>query len=387
VDGAPARLDDLRQLLFVEPCVGSDQTGRRGQTELECRCRLPVLRAALITEFQRPLVLAEVDDPVVPERGVVLRVEATGVCMSDWHAWMGHEDLPGLPHVPGHEMVGVVAAVGSGVRDWEVGDRVTVPFSIGCGECRSCREGHLNTCDRAFTPGFSAWGSFAELVAIEHADMNLVRLPDDLDSVHAAALGCRFATAFRTLFDRARLQSGEWLCVYGCGGVGLSAVMIAVAIGARVVAVDVQPASLKMASELGADAVVDGSVVDPWRAVKELSDGGAHVSIDAVGRVEAAINSIRSLRKHGRHVQIGLMLGEHATPPIPMETVIMSELAILGTRGIPATDYDRVFDFMSSGSIDLGRLVTGTIDLDEVSPALESMGSFRGVGMTIIDSF
>jgi hypothetical protein len=190
----------------------------------------------MITAFGRPLVVDEVPDPSPPPGGVVLRVEATGVCMSDWHSWMGHEELPGLPHVPGHEMTGVVESVGAEVTRWRQGDRVIVPFSIGCGACRSCLAGRLNTCDRAFTPGFSAWGSFAQLVAIDHADLNLVRLPDEMEPVHAAALGCRFITAFRAVVDRGRLASGEWLSVYGCGGVGLSAVMLGKALGARVVA-------------------------------------------------------------------------------------------------------------------------------------------------------
>lgn len=345
------------------------------------------MRAALITEFQRPLVIEEVADPVTPAGGVVLRVEATGVCMSDWHSWMGHEQLPGLPHVPGHEMAGVIETVGPDVRRWTVGDRVTVPFSIGCGDCGSCREGYLNTCDRAFTPGFSAWGSFAELVAIEHADLNLAPIPDTVDTVHAAALGCRFVTAFRAVIDRGRLVPGEWLAVYGCGGVGLSAVMIASATGARVIAVDVDAGSLQMASELGAVALIDASKVDAPLAVRELTDGGAHVSIDAVGRTEPAVSSIRSLRKHGRHVQVGLMFAEHASPPIPMEPVIMGELEILGVRGMPATDYPRVFDLIVSGGIDPGRLVTKTVGLYEASSVLESMGDFGSVGVTVIDSF
>jgi alcohol dehydrogenase len=345
------------------------------------------LRAALLTEFQRPLVVDEVDDPVAPERGVVLRVEATGVCLSDWHAWMGHEALPGLPHVLGHEMAGRIEAVGGAVDDWKVGDRVTVPFSIGCGECRSCLEGHLNTCDRDFTPGFTTWGSFAELVAIDHADMNLVGLPDGLESVHAAALGCRFITAFRALVDRAQLQPGEWLSVYGCGGVGLSAVLIGTALGAQVVAVDIDPASRDLALDLGAAHVVDGSAEDPWLVVRDLTDGGAHVSIDAVGRTETVINSIHSLRKHGRHVQVGLLLADHATPAIPMETVIMGELEILGTRGMPATNYNRVFDLISSGAVDPGRMVSRTIDLGEVSSVLEKMGEFQGAGITVVDGF
>lgn len=337
------------------------------------------MRAALITEFRQPLSIAEVPDPAPTAGGVVLRVLATGVCMSDWHAWMGHEDLPALPHVPGHEMVGVVESVG--------GDVVTVPFSIGCGDCQSCRAGHLNTCDRGFTPGFTAWGSFAERVAIEHADRNLVRLPDGIAPAHAAALGCRFVTAFRAVVDRGRLSSGEWLVIFGCGGVGLSAVMIGHALGARVVAVDLDRASLAMAEDLGATVTVDASRDDAVAAVRDVTDGGADVSVDAVGRSQVMRDSIVSLRKHGRHVQVGLMLAEHAAPAIPMEEVIMGELEILGTRGMPATDYGRVFDLLMSGHIDPGRLVTAEIGLDEVSGVLEQMGTGATVGVTVVTRF
>lgn len=345
------------------------------------------MRAALITEYRKPLVIADVEDPRPVPGGVVLRVEASGICKSDWHAWMGHEDLPGLPHVPGHEMVGVVETVGSGVSTWRVGDRVVVPFSIGCGECGSCRQGHLNTCDDAFTPGFSAWGSFAELVAIDHAEVNLVAAPDGMDSIHASALGCRFITAFRAVVDRGRVQPGDWMAVYGCGGVGLSAVMIGSGLGAKVIAIDVDDRSLQMAEELGAHVVVNPADVDPEAAVREASHGGAHVSIDAVGTTETAVSSIGSLRKHGRHVQVGLMLAEHARPSIPMESVIMGELEILGVRGMPATDYRRVFDLISSGRIDPRRLVTATVPLEGISGVLEQMGGVGGVGVIVVDRF
>lgn len=284
-------------------------------------------------------------------------------------------------------MAGTIETVGDGVRSWSAGDRVIVPFSIGCGECRSCQDGHLNTCDRAFTPGFSAWGSFAELVAVEHAEVNLVKAPDGLDPAHAAALGCRFITAFRAIVDRGRLHTGETLAVYGCGGVGLSAVMIGAALGARVVAVDVNRAALGRAVELGATATVDAATDDPAAAVRDLTEGGAHVSLDAVGRTDVVINSVRSLRKHGRHIQAGLMFGEDAAPPIPMEPVIMGELEILGVRGMPATDYPRVFDLVSSGAVDPGRLVTDTVSLDGASAVLERMERWEDVGVTVIDRF
>ena len=343
------------------------------------------MRAALITEYGKPLIVDEVPDPEPPAGGVVLQVDATGICLSDWHAWIGHEELPSLPHVPGHEMAGVVHQVGPGVERWRPGDRVTVPFSVGCGECASCLEGNLNTCDRGFAPGFTHWGSFAELVAIEHADLNLVRLPETLSSVHAAALGCRFVTSFRAVVDRGRIQPGEWLAVHGCGGVGLSAVMIGAALGAHVVAVDINERALALASELGAEAVVDGTAERPSKTVMEITGGGAHVSIDAVGTKATANNSIRSLRKHGRHVQVGLMLGDEANPAIPMQRVIMHELEIHGSRGMPATDYPRVLELIASGSVDPGRLVTNTVSLGEASSILEKMAEFQGVGVSVID--
>lgn len=331
--------------------------------------------------------MADFPDPQPTPHGVVLRVEATGICRSDWHAWVGHDLLPRLPHVPGHEMAGTIEEIGSEVTQWKTGERVTVPFSVGCGTCRSCLDGHLNTCDSLFTPGFTHWGSFAELVAISHADTNLVRVPESVETIHAAALGCRFITSYRALVDRGRLREGEWLSVHGCGGVGLSAVMIGAAVGARVVAVDINPDALQMASDLGAEIVVDARDVDPVAAVREATDGGAHVSVDALGNSTTAINSILSLRKHGRHVQVGLLLADDATPPIPMDPVIAGELEILGSRGMPATDYPRVFAMVESGAVDPGRLVTRTVSLEEASPVLETMGSFGGVGVTVIDRF
>lgn len=347
----------------------------------------PAVRAAAISAIRKPLSVGEFPDPVPPTDGVVLRVEATGICRSDWHAWMGHEELPGLPHVPGHEMAGTVEAVGPEVATWRVGDRVTVPFSVGCGSCRSCQTGRLNTCDDPFTPGFTHWGSFAELVAIAHADINLVTLPDRVDFTHAAALGCRFITAFRAVVDQGRVGEGDWLVIHGCGGVGLSALMIGVARGARVVAVDIQQGTLDLASQLGAAATVDAGQADPISEILDVTDGGARVSIDALGTTTTAVNSIRSLRKHGRHIQVGLLLGDDAVPPIPMGPVIAGELEIVGSRGMAATDYPRVFQLIDSGQVEPGRLVTNTVSLDEASPVLEEMSRFTGVGMTVIDRF
>ncbi len=148
------------------------------------------MKAVVYERFGGPLSVAQVADPVPADDGVVIRVQASGICRSDWHGWMGHDpDITSLPHVPGHELAGIVEETGRHVVRWKRGDRVTLPFVCGCGGCPECTAGHPQVCDHQFQPGFTGWGSFARYVAIRYADMNLVRLPDEVDSVTAASPG------------------------------------------------------------------------------------------------------------------------------------------------------------------------------------------------------
>ncbi len=332
--------------------------------------------------------LGDVPDPVCPEGGVVITVGATGVCRSDWHAWQGHDPVS-LPHVPGHEMAGTVAEVGAGVTRWRVGDRVTVPFVCGCGVCEYCLAGDAQVCPDQTQPGFTGPGSFADRVAIHAADVNLVALPASVDVVSAASLGCRFATAYRALTAHGRLGDGDGLAVHGCGGVGLSAVMIGVALGARVVAVDVSPAVLARARELGAEAVVDGSGMDAEevaRTVRDTTGGGAHVSVDAVGSVPTGAASVRSLRRRGRHVQVGLLFGVAATPPVPMDVVLAQELEIHGSHGMAAHEYPPMLDLIVAGRLRPERLVGRVVDLAGAGQALADLGAPAvTAGMTVVD--
>ena len=340
------------------------------------------MKAVVYDEYGRMPSLAEVPPPPCPDGGVVIAVGATGVCRSDWHAWKGHDPVS-LPHTPGHELAGVVASVGSGVQDWAVGDRVTVPFVCGCGRCSWCEAGEAQVCPDQTQPGFTGPGSFAELVAIHSADTNLVRLPDSVDFVTAASLGCRFATAFRALTTHGRLAADQWLAVHGCGGVGLSAVMIAVALGAQVVAVDVNRAALERASSLGAAAVVEAGG-DVAAAIHEVTGGGAHVSIDAFGSPATAVASVRSLRRRGRHVQAGLLLGANSTPPLPMDLVIAQELEIYGSHGMPARDYPAMLRLIEDGSLRPAELVGRVIGLEDAGAALAAMDQPGSTGMTVV---
>ena len=346
------------------------------------------MRAAIFEVFQGPIRVRNVPDPTPTPDGVVIRVQANGICRSDWHGWMGHDSDVTLPHVPGHELAGVVEAVGSGVCRWRVGDRVTVPFVAACGGCPQCASGNHQVCDHQFQPGFTAWGSFAEFVAIERADVNLVRLPDEMDFVTAAGLGCRFTTAFRAVVEQGRVGAGQWVAVHGCGGVGLSAVMIARAVGARVIAVDVRREALEFAARLGADAVIDASTTaDVPGAVMEASGGGTHVAVDALGSLGTCRNGILGLRTRGRHVQAGLMLAGDADAAVPMARVIAKELEIVGTHGMAAHRFPAMLDMVASGRLAPQKLVTRTVSLDESTAILETMAEFPTLGVTVIDRF
>ena len=327
-------------------------------------------------------------DPVAPPGGVVIAVRATGLCRSDWHGWMGHDPGIQLPHVPGHELAGVIETVGSEVKNWKPGDRVTLPFCCGCGACPQCESGNHQVCDRQFQPGFSHWGSFAEYVAIDYADVNLVRLPDDLDFVTAASLGCRFVTSFRAVVDQGQVAAGQWVAVHGCGGVGLSAIMIAKALDALVVAIDIDDAKLKFAESIGADAVINASTDDAVpKSIKRITSGGAHVSIDALGSIVTCSNSIKCLRKRGKHIQVGLMLGDDRSPVVPMARVIAFELEILGSHGIQAHRYAELLDMIRAGKLRPDLLVGKTIRLEEALVGLTEMNNFKGTGVTVIDRF
>jgi len=347
------------------------------------------LKAVRYASFRAPLELVTLPDPEPPAGGVVIKVEASGMCLSDWHGWMGHDGDIHPPHVPGHELSGTVAAVGKGVRSWKVGARVTTPFCLGCGACDQCRAGQHQVCDRYYQPGFTGWGSFAEYVALPYADENLVALPDAVGFAAAALLGCRFATAYRAVVVQGRLRADEWIAVHACGGVGLSAVMIAKALGARVVAVDLQDEKLAFAAQLGAEVTINAAgLADVPEAVRQATGGdGAHVSVDALGSVATCVNSLGSLRKQGRHVQVGLMTGDDSRPPIPMGAVIARELEIRGSHGMAARDYRPMLDLIVRGGLQPERLVQRTIGLGEAPAALPRMGAFEDVGVTVIDRF
>ena len=343
------------------------------------------MKAVYYEAFGQPPVIASLPDPTPGNDGAVIKVEATGLCRSDWHGWMGHDSDIRLPHVPGHELAGTIVATGKNVKARRIGERVTVPFVGGCGTCPECASGNHQVCERQFQPGFTAWGSFADYVAIDFADINLVRLPDAISSVTAASLGCRFVTSFRAIVDQGRVGPGEWVAVHGAGGVGLSAIMIANAMGAHVIAIDLAKDKLVLAQSLGAAHGVNAAESrDLVGEIKEITQGGAHVSMDALGSPITSFNSIACLRRRGRHLQVGLMLGDHARAAIPMDKVIAHEIEIRGSHGMQAHRYPAMLAMILSGKLKPERLIGKALGLEEAPAALMQMDKFPGTGISVI---
>jgi alcohol dehydrogenase len=352
------------------------------------------MRAAVLEAHGEALSIRSVPDPDPDDHGVVLAVEACGICRSDWHAWAGHgewvDDVPPEGQILGHEPAGRVIEVGSDVETLVEGDRVAVPFCLGDGSCSHCLSGHGNVCPNGLGLGFEpdAPGAFAELLHVPFADYNAAHLPDAVRYSEMAALGCRYVTAYHALAHRATLTPGGWVAVHGCGGVGLSAIQIARALGGRVVAVDVREEALEKARELGAHVTVNASAEAVPEAIRERTDGGADVSLDALGIAETCRNSVRSLARRGQHVQLGLTTeDERGEVSLPTDYMVGRELDFLGSRGMPPTRYDELFGLIETGDLDPGALVTREVSLEEVPDRIEAIGRYETVGIEVVTSF
>lgn len=348
------------------------------------------MKAALYTEFGGPIRVQHVPIPPISPDGILIQVKATGVCRSDWHGWKGHDaDVinHGLPFCPGHEFSGIVVQVGNNVRKIKVKDRVTVAFILSCGECSCCIRGKPTVCEDQRQPGFTQWGSFAEYVSIPRADRNVKVLPRNVSFVQAAALGCRFTTAYRALLSQGRLQRGQTVAIFGCGGLGLSCIMIAKAKGAsKIIAVDISPAALEKAKELGATHTILAQDPVPEK-VRHIAPLGADISIDAAGFAATCENAIQCTRRGGgRMVQVGLPIGD-TKPNVNMGLVAGLEIEIVGSHGFSGIDLGEMLDLVAKGLVDPGKLVGRQVDLATGCKEVENMDHSSPLGITMITNF
>lgn len=353
------------------------------------------MRAAVFTSYGESLEIKEVDAPTAKEESIVVETEACGICRSDWHAWRGDPLWKGRRfeegHIFGHEPAGIVVEVGDEVEQIREGERVAVPFNLGDGKCMSCRNGHSNVCDNGIPLGLTpeSNGAFAERFRVPWADYNTVPLADDVSPIEMAGLGCRFMTSFHALSHRADVYPGDWVAIHGCGGIGLSAVHIADALGANVIAIDLFKEKLELASDLGAVITLNANeTIDVTETVKNITDGGADVSIDALGIAETCRNSVKCLRKLGQHIQIGLTSTHDGSEiSLPTDLIATQELKIIGTYGMQPHRFNEIFQMIQHGKINPGSLVTDKISIEETPEILESMTEYQTSGIPVITEF
>jgi D-arabinose 1-dehydrogenase-like Zn-dependent alcohol dehydrogenase len=342
------------------------------------------MRAAVVREFNEDLSIETVADPSCPQNGVVLEVASCGVCRSDYHGWTGGHPKVQNGSIMGHEYCGTVVEAGSQAQ-YKVGDRLIAPFILGCGSCPACHTGVSNTCEQQVVPGFGASGAYAEYVAVPF-DHNLVYLPDSMSPALAAGLGCRVTTAWHALTDRAMVQAGEWVAVHGTGGIGLSALLLAKMLGARVVVVDIVDEKLEHAKQHGADATVNAAKTDAAAAIRDITGGGAQVSIEALG-IEVTTNaSVDCLAILGRHVQVGMPSGE-GLMNINMRAIYSKQLALYGTRGMPSWKYPTLLGMIERGDVDISPMVAREIPLSGASGELRAMNGPTSPGTAVITDF
>ncbi|WP_420333784.1 zinc-dependent alcohol dehydrogenase family protein [Roseibium sp.] len=342
------------------------------------------MRAAVVRTFNEDLSIETVADPACPENGVVLEVAACGVCRSDYHGWTGEHPKVVSGSILGHEYCGTVVEAGPNAQ-YKVGDRLIAPFILSCGRCPACQTGVSNTCPDQIVPGFGTPGAYAEYVAVPF-DHNLVRLPEWLSPALAAGLGCRVTTAWHALTDRAAVTAGEWVAVHGTGGIGLSVLLLAKMLGARVVVVDIVDEKLDYARQHGADATVNACEGDVAEEIREITGGGAQVSIEALG-IEATTNaSVECLAILGRHVQVGMPSGD-GRMEVNMRAIYTKQLAFYGTRGMPSWKYPRLLDMIERGAVDIQPIVAREVPLSAASTELRAMNGPTSPGTAVITDF
>jgi alcohol dehydrogenase len=350
------------------------------------------MQAAVYHEFGGPIRVETIPLPICPHDGVIIRIKAVGVCRSDWHGWKGHDsDIihHGLPFVPGHEVSGIITQVGNNVSSFQIGDRVAVPFILSCGDCSYCQRNRPTVCTEQKQPGFTQYGGFAEYLALPRAERNLAHIPSNVSFQQAAALGCRFTTAYRAVLQQGRLSANDTIAIFGCGGLGLSCIMLAVAQGCKIIiAVDVTENALKKAKQLGATHTLNTRNMDaPFlrQMMEEIVDDGVDVSIEASGFVSACESAIRCTRRGGRMVQVGLV--SSGKPNVPMDMIAAKEIEIIGSHGFAADDLPALLDMVCHNLINPAILIEREVTLDDGAKAIEAMDHSSPLGITMVTKF
>ena len=341
------------------------------------------MRAARFYAAKEPLRVEEVE-PRPPDAGEVRgAVEACGICGTDLHvALEGTISLPRTPIILGHEAAGVVADVGTGVARWKAGDRVTIFPNVACGRCAACRRGREVLCPEAQVLGIARDGAFAESVTLPASC--LLPLPAAVPFPVGAIVADAVSTAYRALVHRGRLEPGERVAIFGCGGLGVHGIKIARLLGAsEIVGVDVARGALRRAEEAGATHVVDGAGGDAAKQVRALTGGeGVDLAVEFVGLKTSVTDALRSLRRGGRLVITGV--GSDRVELPPLRSFVGGELAVLASMGFDREEVETVIRLVAEGTLDLSQSVTDVIPLDAINEGFRRAFTREGDPIRIV---
>ena len=340
--------------------------------------------AMVLEQFGHPLGWREVPEPAIGDGEVLLRVMANGLCATDLKIAEGLVPTVSLPHIPGHEVAGEVAAVGAAVPGLQPDDHITVYPTESCGFCDYCRRGRENCCSTAPRTGFELNGGFAEYMRV--AGRNAVKIAPSVPWAAAAIIPDALASVYHALTARARVQAGETVLIVGIGGLGIHAIQIAHLLGARVIAADVDGDKLNGAAEFGPAALINSRQQDLPQQVRELTDGGgADVVVETVGgnAVAAALpESIACLRRGGSLAVLGYNYGI----PLAVDTadLIYGQWSILGSRASTLQDVVEVARLVEQGRIK--PVVSEQYPLHQAEQALARLRENPPLGRIVLTS-
>ena len=332
------------------------------------------MKAVRLVEPGRPLELHDVPLPAPGAQDVLVRVKAAGICHSDAHYRAGKSRVHPLPLTLGHEVAGVVESVGCDVRYFKSGNRVCIHYLTTCGTCAWCAQNNEQFCTSGQMIGKYRDGGYAEFIVVP--ERSVFQLPDEISFEHGAIMMCSSATSLHAL-RKARLQPGETVAVFGVGGLGLSAIQLAKALGAgNVFAVDINHRKLELAVKLGA-VPVNASLADPVTRLAELTEnGGVDVALELIGMPLTMQQAVRSLAIKGRAALVGIT--EKSFPLTPYHEVINKEAEIIGVSDHLATEIPELLKFARGGKLDLSHIVNRTVPLDAIAinQALDALENF-----------
>ncbi len=339
------------------------------------------MKAAIFAKPNEPLAIGEWPTPEAKAGEILVKVAACGVCHTDLH-YIDH-GVPTFkkpPLVLGHEASGIVAAVGTGVTDRKEGDRVLLPAVLTCGHCYNCRIGRENICLNMQMFGNDVDGAYAEYVIAPAKDTFI--LPDSIPLEEGSIIADAISTPFHAVKNRGQVRGGDWVVVFGCGGIGLNIVQVASAFGANVIAVDIRDDKLDAAKSLGARAGLNPQNIERIdKAVRKLTGGGANVGFEAIGNPNTIAAAFGCVRNGGRMVVVGYT---HKEVSLNAGRIMYREMEVVGSLGCRPVDYPPLIEMVAAGRIKVKELVTAKFPLDKINDAFDKLRIGEGLRSVVV---